>query len=185
MAPTLDSPLSFPVTLTRRSKIMFLPVWKDKDGSPLMNAAKQLLVKPIHEPFSVLMITGTMAKAPETTDAFCAQYLNKVSTGGWRAWGDGMAWVFDISTDASKINGLDVDEVQVTVACLDRKWNTMFPNVGYSYKDGSDLKTFKASDGGRFIGKLDVSGGEAAVDSDLIITEWQTKQTISFSGLGF
>jgi hypothetical protein len=184
--PVLDNPLSFTPNISRRGKVMYLPVWKDNADVPLMNKAKQLLIKPVYEPFAVQLIIGTMAKRQSETDAYCRTYNNKVcSGGGWRAWSEGMCWVMDISSDPAEINGEEVDEVQVTVACLDRKWNTMAPNVGYNYKDGSDLVTFTASDGLRFIGKLDDSGGEAGINDDLIILEWDTKQSVGFGGLGF
>ena len=183
--PVLDNPLSFEPSISRRGKVMYLPVWKDKNDVPLMTKAKQLLIKPIYEPFAVQLIVGTFAMQRSAVDAFCGTYNNKVNAGGWRAWAEGRAWVMDVSSDPGHLNGEEIDEVQVTVACLDREWNSFAPNVGYNYLDGADLKTFKASDSLRYIGKLDGSGAELALATDMQILEFEYKNSIDFSGLGF
>lgn len=183
--PVLDNPLSFTPFVQRRGKVMYLPVWKDRHDDSIVNSAHQLPIKPLYEPFAVQLIVATLAKRRSETDAYCAQFKNKVNSDNWRAWGERQAWVMDISTDPSELNGEEVDEVQVTVACLDRKWDTYVPEVGYNYKDGADLVTFKASDGGRYIGKLDLLGNKIPIEDELIISEWEVKQYASFTGLGF
>lgn len=183
--PTLDDPTTFAKTIRRRSETVWLPVYKDNSGTPYMDSAKQPLLKPIFEPYACLRVEGTWVIDSTASDAFCTTWLDKVNSGLWRGFGAGQAWISEIVTDPADINSSTTEIIRVTVRCLQgRKWNSIFPDMGYVYESGGNLFPFK-SNGSRFIGKLDGSGGVLAVASDLVLNEWDYKTTANFASLGF
>lgn len=176
-SPTLEEPYVY-----RRTETMWLPVWKDRDDSPLVSSTDLPLIKPMYEPFAVLCIHGIVYK-DSFKDSDIAGLVDRVNADTWRGWGAGKAWISEINTDPENVNNQDVEKVHYVVRCLDRKWSSFAPDIGYQYKSGSSIASFLTTGGVPYIGKLDSDGGE--LDGDMRILEFEYKKEADFGQLKF
>lgn len=168
----------------RDSDVVYVPVWKDNASVPIGNSSKLPYPKPTVEPISVGVIHGIVYKS-SYTDADYRNELDAVNTDTWRAWTAGEAWVSRILTDTMNVDLVDIVEVHYIIRCTKRKWEVVFPDIGYVYVDAGVYKSFVDADGIPYIGKLDNAGAEQAVGSNHILRTHAHHPTIAFSALGF
>ena len=167
---------------TRTSEKIWLPVWRDTSGDLIATSAGYLSVKPYYDEYAVGVYHMTMFKA--YSDAEFADELNTLDPGGWGGYGAYQAWMSEIHTGPEKTRGNDVGEdVTYVIRCIDRTdgWRFQHPDVGYIFKDGSDIKSFMSKDDCPYIGNLNGSGGDGAGTMQIILSD--TKRTKSFSSI--
>lgn len=160
--------------------VMYLPVWSDRDDESIVNSADQLPIKPYYQPVAVMQYLGERF-VNTIEDAELRDLIDAVNQDEWRTWQPGEAWISDVYVEDSDTPAGGRYRLEVLVKCLRGGWGLKVPDVGYNYVSGSTLATFKASDGGRYIGKLDGSGGKAADDAALGILDFAVKREISFA----
>lgn len=171
-------------TIETATETMWLPVWKDRDGNPIANAAKSLPIKPNYEPHSVYCYHMSFVRA--TYDGSKVRgLLDGVNNATWDgAWQPGEAWLSEIATKEIDVDGTTLRDITVTIRCLaNRKWNTVVPEVGYFYLESSRYKPFVDSEGNRILGKLNSSGGKLSETSNLIFKEFDYKRSVNFSSI--
>lgn len=174
----------------RRSEKIWLPVWADREGNPIVNAAGQLPLKPIYHQFSVNVWTFKAIRAGYT-DEKNANELDSLNSAPWRGYSEFQAWVSEIHSDGSYKYGtppVDAEEVTYVIRCIDRYkgWKCQHPDVGWDYLDSDDLKRFLNADGKDYIGKLDTDGSSLGISDDMLIRLEDVNKEINFQTvLGF
>lgn len=178
---TLPSPITLAYTMEGDTVDMWVEVFKDVDDNPIMDAAKQLPLKPVFVLQAVAVYTITKV-IDSYTHAQWRNENNTLNSTTWNSWTKGEAWCCSRWKQVN-YNNVDAYEVTYTVRCLRGGWQTRTAEAGYAYLDGTDLRDWRTDDGSVTIGKLTEAGGKAGADSDLVIKEWDTKRMISFSFL--
>ena len=179
---TLTEPTLLPTRIERDHIDMWLETPLDVHGDPIMDAAKQLPLKPVFTNQSVAIYYITKF-VEEFTDEMWRDRHNTLNSMAWNGWARGEAWCACRFRPVT-INAVAAFEVTYTVRCLRGfGWLTKIPEAGYGYLDGSDLKDWTTADGTLTIGKLTEDGEQADVDDDLIVSEKETKRLINFSFL--
>lgn len=185
MSGPVNQTLPEPTTLAFRIRGGVQKMWietpKDVNDAPIMDAAKQLPLKPVFvlQAVNVYYITKIVTSY---SDASWRNENNSLNSGTWRSWPKGEAWC-TCSWEPKTYNGADCVEINYEVYCLRGGWQTKIPEAGYAYLDGTDLRDWTTNDGSITIGKLTDTGGKAGADSDLLVTDRDTKRFISFSFL--
>jgi hypothetical protein len=182
--PVVPNLTSESPTISTYTETLWLPVWKDKDGKAIMNSAKSLPIKPVYEPHSVYCYRIEFVRSAYGGSKVRG-LLDTVNSGTYDgAWLAGEAWLSEISTEDITVDSTNLKSVTVIIRCLAfRKWNLTIPEVGYFYLDTSKYKSFKEDGGQRILGKLNSSGGQLSVTSDLVLKEFDYKRSADFSGI--
>ena len=165
----------------RSSQIIWLPVWTNHAGNPMVNSAGFLPVMPLYEPVAIAVYHITKFKA--YSDSEYKAEINALNSTGWEGFDAYQAWISEIHTEGTETYGEVAGEmVHYVVRCIDREdgWRVIIPDCGYVYKDGSTIKSFASESGTPYIGNLDGSGGETAIMS---IIGMVTKKAINFSSV--
>jgi len=168
---------------TRTSEKIWLPVWRDTAGDLIATGAGYLPVKPLYEQYSVGVYIIKIFKP--YSDAEFAAELDTLNSAGWGGFSENQAWISEIHTSEETQVGDDTGEfVTYVIRCIKREdgWKFQHPNVGYVYKDGSDLKSFLTVDDCPFIGNLDSSGADNGGTMEILLSD--TKETLLFSSIG-
>jgi len=171
------------VSVTRSSKVIYLPRWKDEAGTVITCTNDRPPIKPYYTPEMILLVHGAFAVASGDGDTLCTDFANKVNSGGWRGWDVGEAWVYAISSEEETLNDVEVETFIVTIACRKGGWVLESPEIGHVYKSGGLIYGFKGEDELRYIGNLD-AGGDDGGDT-MLVTDWDVKESVSFGGLPF
>ena len=181
VSQTLPDLTAKPAKWRRSSQIIWLPVWNNWEGDPAVNSAGLLPVMPLYEPVSIAVYHQTKFKT--YSDAEFNAELNALNSDPWANYEPYQCWISEIHTEGPETIGDVLGEtVHYVVRCIDREdgWRVVVPDCGYEYKEETNIKSFRTSDGSPFIGNLDGSGGETELMSQLAVV---TKKAIAFSSI--
>lgn len=173
-------PLPTAKVVHRDSEVIYLPHWKDYNGTPLLTTAGGLYPKPIVKPVAVGIIHVEFWQ-PSYTDAQYVSQLNATNSGAWKGWPAGQAWISRILTHDEKIEDTDGVWMHYIVRCCELGWDQDFPSMGYYYVTGGDKTAFTTIDGFAYIGQHDAAGDNG--EPTAYFQEEQLKRRISFSFL--
>lgn len=174
-------PVSFEPIVEYDSEVIYMPHWKDAQGTGLKNSANAPFPKPIVEPISIGIVH--VWKWEETfSGAIQKARLNKVNSGTWDGWGQDEAWVSRIIARLEEENGFQRWLVHYIIKCNEQGWRTNMPHMGYFFRDGGEDKAFKTEDGFQYVGFLNKDSGNKSTDPQA--TEFQIKGRTSFSFTG-
>jgi hypothetical protein len=182
---TLPDVASLPSKVRRSTEKIWLPVWRAWNGDPAVNAAGLLPVMPIYEPVSLAIYHITKFKT--YSDSEFKNELNALNSDTWKSFTANQCWISEIHTNGTETKGSSTGEdVHYVVRCIDRTdgWKAIIPNTGYTYKDGTSLKSFISATGQPYIGNLVTSTGAGTAGTTMNIIALSTKKTIAFSSIG-
>lgn len=179
---TFDPTAQEPEIIGDTEKI-WLEVFKDKDGDPIMNAAKQLPLKPCYDAMSICVYRITKYVSSYTAANWRDQNNTLNSATFLGAWEAGEAWC-EVRWEPETIHDTEYYKLYYTVRCLRGGWKKQIPQAATVYLSGSSIKSYENDDGAVIIGKLDSDGTKLSATDDLIIGEFDIKRTVNFSFIG-
>lgn len=176
--------------ILKRAEKVWLPVWNDRDGNPIMNSAKQLPIKPYYHAFGVVVYDIEIVYPGGLSDSALHRQADSLNSVEWRGtWPRYSAWISEIHCGGLMQIGNDLaEQVSYVVRCIKRTngWRFEHPDVGYIYFDGADWKSFSDEQGRVPIGKLDGAGGMLSMTANMVInlSDLQTEVDIA-SEIGY
>lgn len=182
IAQTLPDPTTLGFHIERDVEFMWLETPQDAEGNSIVDAAKQLPLKPIFA-LQAVAVYYIEKFVTSYSDQQWREQMNTLNSSTWRSWKRGEAWCSCKPIEGANFNGVDCIKVEYFVRCIQGGWETKIPEAGYVYFDGTDLLDYTTEDGSVTIGKLTEDGDKAAADDDLIVTKWDTKRVVSFNFL--
>lgn len=174
------------IKIWRDSEVVYAPHWKDTSNVVLANSARAPYPTKIIEPLAVGIIHA-IKYSTTYSDTDYATELNAVNSVAWRGWQPGQAWVSRIVTEEDmEINGTTgVTQVHYIVRLSEIGWQLSIADLSAVYVASGAFRPFLA-DGSPYLGKLDGSGAQRAVGSDMVMRSHNIKRTINFASvLGF
>lgn len=180
IAQSLPDPTTLGFHIDRDVEYMWLETPQDAEGTPIVDAALQLPLKPIFT-LQAVSVYYIQKFVTAYSDEKWRDENNTLNSATWRSWKRGEAWCSCKPTDGANYNGIDAVLVEYFVRCVRGGWETKIPEAGYAYLSGTDLLDYTTDDGSVTIGKLTEDGDKAAADDELIVTKWDTKRVINFS----
>jgi hypothetical protein len=180
----IPDPATQAVLLELTTTTLWWPAYKDNADAPLATSAKQLPIKPHYRQLACPTYVAVFYKTT-LDNAYVRQFADALNTGTWRDWLAREAWIASI--DATPV---DTDygtrwKYRVQVMCKRGGWSTEVPDVGWTYLDGSNLRSFTTTDNVPHYGNLDGAGDALATSSDLVVLDYYCQHEESFSTLGF
>jgi hypothetical protein len=181
--PPLVNPIALPPVVKGDTEKIWVEVFKDVGGTPIVDKAGQLPLKPQYDVMSVCVYRIEKFLASYTAGQWRDQNntLNGGSFAG--AWEMGEAWL-EVRWEPENVQGVDCIHMYYTVRCLRGGWKKLLPEAGWVYLSGGNLNAFMEENDYPFVGKLTNSGGKAAPTATMLLTEWDTKRLIDFSFIG-
>lgn len=182
-------PPTTPNLVARRSEKLWLPVWHERDGTPITNSAGQIPLKPIYHPFAVNVWEFEVFKIGYTSTQNSIE-LNAINSIAWQGYGQYQAWISEIHSEGQDAYGYppeNGENLRYVVRCVDRwkGWKCQHPDVGWDYLNAGELNRFFSANGGEYIGKLSDGGDDAGVGGALRINlETINREINFFSTLG-
>lgn len=171
---------AYPPQIWRTSEKIWLPVWGEPvSGTLIANSAGLLPVKPHYEQYAIAIYH--IVKFKNYSDGEFGTEIDHLNNGGWRGWAANAAWISEIHTGGlERLGNSWGEEVHYVVRCLNRPggWRFRHPDVGYTYEEGGEFKTFLTEDDIPYIGNLDGMGGKG---SAMRIIFHDTKRTTNFN----
>jgi hypothetical protein len=165
----------------RSSEKIWLPVWVDKDGTPIDTSAGFLSVKPHYEQYAVAIYH--FVKFKDYSDSEFASEIDTLNSSAWGGFDQYQAWMSEIhSPGVTTLGDSEGESVHYVVRCIkrDNGWRFQMPDVGYQFDDG-DIRSFMSQDSVPYIGNLDGSGGDGG--TSMVMRLFHTKETIDFNGV--
>jgi hypothetical protein len=160
------------------SEVVWLPIWKDKDGGFIQTKAKTLFPKPRIEAVSIGVIRARVTNSNYTEATWYAQQ-DTTNSGTWRSFPADTAWASRITFDP------DSKLVEYVIRICKLGWKSVFPECGYVYKSGTKHMSFTDDDDRVYLGFLNSDGDKLEVGETPLLSEVNFKGQISFSTFGF